>query len=176
MSEPLAVRQAALLLHGLAPGVRGAVLARLGRSDAERLQPLLSELAEMGVSPALGRRMHAAIAPAAEVSAEQRLEQLTGLEVAHAVSACAPVTVAHLFRSREWPWKAAALACLPDAVHVPVLECLRRELPPLGPAVMRRLCERVWEHIDRVSAAGLRNDSGTASRRLQLTRIFRWMR
>jgi hypothetical protein len=172
MSEPLAVRQAALLLHGLAPGVRGAVLARLGRSDTERLQPLLSELAEMGVSPALGRRLNAA----SEVSSEQRLEQLTGAVVAHAVSACAPVTVAHLFRSREWPWRPAALACLPDAVRVPVLECLRRELPPLGPAAMRRLCERVCEHIDRIPAAGLRNDSGTASRRSQLARIFRWMR
>src|SRR5678815_490175 len=88
MSETVAVRQAALLLHGLPSDVRRAVLAKLDTADADRLQRMLSELADMGVSPLLGRQLNASLASAPHASPEQRLEHLTGAEVAGALGSC----------------------------------------------------------------------------------------
>jgi hypothetical protein len=177
MSEPIAVRQAALLLHGLTPAVRRAVLAKLDGADADRLQRLLSELAEMGVSPSLGRRLNATLASPADSSPEQKAARLNGDAVADALGACAPVTIAQLLRSREWPWKSQALARLSEGVRAAVVECMRRELPALGPAAVRRLCERVCKDVERASAASSHQASeGATNRKSRLARIFRWTR
>jgi hypothetical protein len=149
MSETVAVRQAALLLHGLEPAVQRAVLAKLAKADAERLRSLLSELAEMGVSPALGRRLNGSAIAANGASPEKKVEQLGAETIIVAVEDLAPVTIAQLVRAREWPWKAQVLALLPEPVCTAVGQALLQELPALPPAAVHRLCERLWDRVER---------------------------
>lgn len=145
MSESAAARQAALLLHGLEPAVRRAVLAKLDKADADRLQPLLSELETMGVSPALGRRLNASVTTSSSSSPEQAVEQLSPDIVVDALRGCAPVAIAHFVRARDWPWKSQVLARFSEPTRGAVADALRRDLPALPPAVVRRLCERLCE-------------------------------
>ena len=177
MSETVAARQAALLLHGLAPAVQRAVLAQLAKTDAERLAPLLSELEAMGVSPSLGRRLNASVTVAGGSSPESKVEQLTADAVVDALDGSAPITIAQLMRSRDWSWKPQALACLPESTRGAVAEYLRRDLPALPPAVLRRLCERMCERVERapaVAASEEANEPVVVGPRF--ARMLRWTR
>lgn len=53
--DDVRTRKAALLLHGLDAVQRKAVLARLAPAHREALDPWLTELAELGIPPSLGR-------------------------------------------------------------------------------------------------------------------------
>jgi hypothetical protein len=177
MSETVAARQAALLVHGLAAAAQRAVLAKLAKADAERLKPLLAELANMGVSPTLGRQLNASVTAASGSSPEQRLEQLTADAIADALGGCAAITIAQFMRAREWPWKAHALARLPEPLRGSVSECLQRELPMLPPAAVRRLCERLCERIERAPVVTVQSGSSVpAGFGSRLKRMLGWTR
>jgi hypothetical protein len=147
--KPWRVRQAALLLHGLPPAVRRKVVARLDVSESSVLQPLLVELAELGVPVSLGRQLQQLATPTAREpgvdasTAQELVERLSPQDVVARLAPCAPMTAAMLLRARDWPWKTQALQSMPDARRVAVLTCMRSDLAPLAPAVFQALCERL---------------------------------
>lgn len=153
--ETLHARQAALLLHSLPADARARVLARLSAGEAARLQPLLKELAELGVSPSLGRKLQeitssSATAPALrDASACQRAESLSGADVARALQACAPVTVAALLRISEWPWKQEVLDRSSEVRRADVQRQMHDDAPALSPAVAEALCERLCHEVSQ---------------------------
>jgi hypothetical protein len=151
--ETLRARQAALLLYGLPPDARGRVLARLSASEVARLQPLLKELTELGVSPSLSRELQQ-ITPSSATppvqrgtSARERAESLSGADVTEALNACAPVTMAALLRISEWPWKQEVLDRSAELRRVEVQKHMRSDAPSLSPAVAEALCERLCQEV-----------------------------
>jgi hypothetical protein len=166
-----------LLLHGLAPAARRAVLAQLATADADRLKPLLSELEAMGISPSLGRRLNASVTAASGSSPEKKVEELAAEAIVDVFGGSAPITIAQFMRSRDWSWKAQALARFSEPTRGAVAECLRRDLPVLPPAAVRRLCERVCERVERAPVVEVpveaNEPAGLGSR---FARIAGWMR
>lgn len=174
-SETMQARQAALLLHGLPPAVRGEVLAKLDSREAARLEPLLEELVGLGVSSLMGQQLQQAMAsslpvapapaaassPASEPSARERVDRLGGDEVARCLQACSPVTIAQLLRAGNWSWKAQVLGLIPEPRRTRVLDHVRRESPALAPAVLALLYERVLQQSAQLKT--LRSQPGAAS-------------
>lgn len=156
-SETMQARQAALLLHGLPPAARRQVIAKLDAHETTRLEPLLDELAGLGVSPAVGLELQAvasqpaAPTPAApianvrELTPRERVEQLNADDVARCLQACSHATAAQLLRAGNWPWKAQVLGLIPEPRRARVLDNVRRESPTLPPAVLSLLCERLLQ-------------------------------
>ncbi len=156
--EPIHARRAALLLHGLPLAARQRVVAKLSSSESAKLKPLLDELTQLGVSPALGEQLQqiAVIAksvpvktdeqpaPERELTVLERAERLSADDVARCLQRCAPITVAHLLRSHEWPWKARALGLMPEARRLVDLAAMGS--PTFAPAVLRAFCERLCQH------------------------------
>ncbi len=148
-SESASVRKAALVLHGLPAVVRTQVLARLEPAQTTRLGPLLEQLDTLRIPRALGAELQelAAAAPAGADSPgpAERAERLPPQLVERCLRSCAPVTVAWLLCARDWPWRGAVLERLSGTRRVEVNQHLRREWPPLAPAVLASLCERLCE-------------------------------
>ena len=159
-SETLPARQAALLLHGLPADARGRVLARLSERETARLKPLLSELAELGLSPTVGSTLapslnrelqqitpSSAVPAAHGTSARQRAELLSSAEVAGALEACAPVTMAAVLGISAWPWKQEVLESCAELRRAEIRMHLRGDVPALSPAVAEALCERLCQEV-----------------------------
>lgn len=196
--ESIRARQAALLLHGLAPSVRQRVIARLDKAEVGRLTPLLTELESLGVPQCLGDDLQQlASAPSPQVTpgssasprtARERVQAMSAEDIVQAIKACAPVTVAQLLRAEAWPWKEQALASLPDLRRAEVLRHLSSESPPWAPAVLNAMCERLCletarrcsksssthESTHRLSSA--KRQPATRSIAGELRRWFGWMR
>lgn len=155
--EPLRVRQAALLLHGLPPDVRRNVVARLDVAESSMLQPLLVELAEMGIPASLGRQLQQPAVPVVREpgmdasTAQERVELLSAEDVVARLASCAPVTAALLLQACDWPWKTQVLNSMPDARRAAVLRFMRGDLAPLAPAVFQVLCERLCMDAEHVA-------------------------
>jgi hypothetical protein len=170
-------RQAALLLHGLSPEARREVIAKLDVATASRLEPLLAELTTLGLSPSLGRQLYAETLVAAESSQsvatpEDQAARLSADEVAHALSACAPTTVALIFRARAWPWRMDVLDRIPNAHREFVIQHLSHEPGAPAPAVTRALCERLCTQAAQVRQEIRRLNAG---RKLPATGIRKWL-
>ena len=167
MTEPetLEARQAALLLHGLPAVARREVLARLDAAEHARLQQLLNELVELGVPASASTLPIDASAP----SAQDRAAGLSADVVTRRLQSCAVATVALLLQARAWPWKAAVLDQMPSARRTEIIECLRSAPPPLAPAVLAYLCERLCAKAAHAPAVSLQPGVG-------LRRLIGWKR
>lgn len=170
------VREAALLLHGLGPQQREAVLSRLDAGHRATLQPLLEELAALGIPSSLAqaqaraqvggtpaapdRRGDAAPAPDRERLAVATLEPR---RAARALRGCAVPTVAAVLRDAPLAWRAAVLAELPRDLRRDAAEHIEHALP-LPPrveaALHRRLCEAAAGAVGPGRAAALRRPAG----------------
>lgn len=147
--EMLAARQAALLLHSLPASVRTRVVARLDRSEAATLQPLLDELLRLGVSPELGARLQRLLGnpgdqrAAGSMTAVARTRLLAPEAVAAAVQACSTQTAAQLLRAQPPPWTDAVLQKIVEPRRTEIRRHIAGEPPPTAPAVLELLCERL---------------------------------
>jgi len=174
-AETLQARRAALLLHGLSPPQRRLVMAKLGAAETSRLEPMLGELARLGIPRelALGAESLAAPARASDVPAKEsaprelstveRAAQLDAASVLRALETCAPDTIGHFLRSYAWPWKAQVLELLPEPRHTRALDNAQAQLPPLAPAALTFLCARLCLEAERPAVlpqivAGIRAD------------------
>jgi hypothetical protein len=202
--ETMQARQAALWLHGLPPAAQSEVLAKLDSRETARLKPLLEELVALGVSPSMGQQMQPAVAgppavasastaasaPVLEPSARERVDRLSGDEVARCLQTCSPATIAQLLRAGNWSWKAQVVGLIPEPRRTHVLDHVRRESPALAPAVLVLLFERVLQQAARLTtlrpqpgsgaavrcrAAGWRSES-RAGVRARFMRLIRWTR
>jgi hypothetical protein len=193
--ELIQVRQAALLLHGLPRAVRQQVLAKLDAAEVERLQPLLAELTELGVSQQLGQQLqHLASPPllptARQLTLLEKTEQLNAEDVVRCLQPCEPATVAALFRARNWPWREQALGIMSESRRTAVLASMRRTEPPmLAPAVLAFLHERLCLQAARSEngspaeaapgrsfAASARQPAARSQVRAHLGRLMAWIR
>ncbi|HEY5760113.1 MAG TPA: hypothetical protein VIU34_30030 [Steroidobacter sp.] len=153
-SEALPLRRAALLLHGLTPEVRSQVVARLDAQEQSSIQPLLRELIELGMPRTAVDESHV-IDELNQASPQQRAARLDADLVARALQSCAVVTVAHLLRAAEWPWKATVLERMPESRRVAVLMSLQSEPIAMPPAVLQALSKQLCIHAGQLRA----NDS-----------------
>lgn len=154
VSETTPARRAALLLHSLPPDLQGQVLARLGEAVSARLQPLLDELMELGIPPALGERVGDSIsAPAAPAlsTAQRRAAELDAAVVAACLEECSPMTVAQLFRAHAWPWKQAVLCSLNQPRRRQVAQYMQEAGPVLPPGVLQSLCRQLCRQAEALS-------------------------
>jgi len=191
--DTMQARQAALLVYGLPAEARQQVIAKLSIAESSRLQRLLSELADLGVSPSVGRRLHRLASlpssPAPTLTMQQKLEQFGAEEVAHCLESYGPATAAQLLRAGSELWRNRVLDYLSFACRTKVIEHLRRESPPLAPAVRCILGERLSAQVARISAARFNVDESPAdllpSRgwvalvagiKAGAKRVFTWMR
>lgn len=146
--ETVNARQAALLLHGLEPATRKAVLARLGPAETAAVVPLLDELVELGVPMALGERFSANIAAAAanadaarsKLTAKERVARMRPDGVAWCLQHCALVTAAVVIHAADWPWRDETLEQMPESRRFAVLTAVRSKPPRFTPAALEALC------------------------------------
>jgi flagellar motor switch protein FliG len=121
MNAVARTRQAALLVHGLPESTRARVLARLSAQERAQVEPLLAELASMGI-PNL--HFEEATLPRAEREIAKPIERVSELEtsqVLHALQKCTPATIAQILRIADWPWKALVLSGLGHARRANVM-------------------------------------------------------
>ena len=154
IGETLPLRRAALLLHGLKPEVRSRVIARLDAQELSSIQPLLRELIELGIPRTATDESHVTD-ERNQGSPQQRAARLDADLVVRALQSCAVVTVAHLLRAVEWPWKAAVLERMPEPRRVAVLMSLQSEPVVMAPAVLQALSNQLCIHAGQLCA----NDS-----------------
>jgi len=182
-ADSLRARQAALLVHALPAHVRRQVMARLGAAESSQLQPLLLELAQLGVSPELGEKLQRLAssqgsgADAGPPGVAQSVERLSADHVSARLAACASTTVAQLLRVQDWSWKAQVLNAMADGRRAEVLNCMRSEAPPLGPAALQVLCERLCiepAHVPAQVPPSRRGARGAL--RVRIRRALGWMR
>jgi hypothetical protein len=147
--ETVSARQAALLLHGLEPATRKAVLARLGPAETAAVRPLLDELIELGVPSALGEQLREKIAASAsnadgtarQLTAKERVARVRPDEVAWCLQQCAVMTAAVLIHATEWPWRDEALDRMPESRRFALATAVRGRVPRLTTAALEALCE-----------------------------------
>jgi len=149
--ENVALRRAALYVHGMNAKERGQLLIRLNEADAARLRPLLAELGELGVPRSLGRKFADAPVSIGRDSARSEIEaQVCALEaddVARVISRCPAGIAARFVGGSSWPWREEVLRKLP-ASHRSELHTFAGEGGwPLAPAVKAAICERLLREV-----------------------------
>jgi len=149
--DTLQARQAALLVDALPPDARRQVIAKLDAVESSRLQSLLNELAEMGVSRSLGPLPRVLTSPST-LTTQERLAELNVADAVQCLESVAPATAAQLLLASDGSWRTQALDRMSHARRAEVLECLRHDSSPLAPAALRILCERLCTQVARVSA------------------------
>jgi hypothetical protein len=191
--ETAQARQAALLVHGLPPSAQRRILTKLDAAHTARLRPLLAELVRLGVPQALGQQLQQGIAvPPASIAPgtapRERVRSMVAADIVHGLKPCAAVTVAHLLRAEEWPWKQQALACIPEPRRTEVLRHLHQASASLAPAVLTALCERLCKEVALLNAECARTLGPPASAensirrarpggiRQSLGRLLQWIR
>lgn len=122
-SEVSRVRSAALALHGLPEGARRSVLAGLPAEQRAAVEPLLRELAELGV-PAVSPARIAEQVERGTRGREQDLDELEPSVVVGLLAQQSASTVAALLRARAWRWKQEVL----DRLPAPQRDLVRRQL------------------------------------------------
>jgi hypothetical protein len=148
-------RQAALVLHGLAPADREWMLARLPEPRQQELGALLEELQSLGLPPDAGL-IHEAIgdAPAAASPAANLMQ--ASAEQMHALLAEEPDRlVALLVSSSAWPWKERFFVLLgaARAQRVRELALLSAAGPALREAVLASACSRLEQQPQGAAGA-----------------------
>jgi len=169
-------REAALLLHGLVPAQREAVLTRLAPGHLARLRPLLDELATLRIPPSLAHvqaRAHGGAAAALAARAGGAPATPDPQRAGRALRACAATTAAALLRDAPPAWRASVLAELPRDRRRDIVERLggAPALPPrVAEALHRRLCEETAGRLGRGRTAERCAASGGWKRWLRWTR------
>lgn len=151
-------REAALLLHGLAPKQREAVLERLEPGHLATLRPLLDELDALRIPPSLAQGLARTRAGAAaecsdDATAMPWIATLEPSRAGRALRACAAATVAAVLHDAPPAWREAVLAELPRDRRRDLGERLD-PAPTLPPRVMEALRRRLQEEAAGVPAAG----------------------
>lgn len=156
-------REAALLLHGLGSKQRAAVLARLAPGHLAELQPLLEELATLGIPPSLARvqaraMTRAGVMPGApqgrgDASPSPAIATPEPHRAGRVLRACAAATVAAVLRDAPPEWRQLVLAELPRDRRRDVAERLDRT-PPLPRRVAEALRRRLEEEVAGPEGAG----------------------
>jgi hypothetical protein len=155
--ESHALRNAALLLHGLPLQARERIIAKLDPAQAALLEPMLEELRSLGIPPALGEQFQqlagsrgpsAAAAQAPTVRA--RVMQLSAADVATGLKSCSAVTAAQLLRADDWPWRQAALDQMTELRRAEIARRMRDDTAPLPPAILNALSERLYSEVQQL--------------------------
>jgi hypothetical protein len=160
-------RHAALLIHALPQPMRQQVLSRLNSDERGTVEPLLAELAQLGISPAGGEDAPAGAMTPAHESAAAKVVRLDGPVVAHCIAACQPATIVQLLKLGEWPWRAAMLAAMPADLRYRVLRLERKGGSPPSRGVARSIC------LQLLGQAG--QPAGAARARSIRSRIKGWL-
>lgn len=129
-AENAGARKAALVLHGLGADDRRWLLSRLPQQQRDTVQPLLDELAALGV-PAdaqLVEQLLGSHRTAAALSGQEPFElaQAAAVDVARIVGDESPALVATLLNVHDWPWHAQFLSLLPPTRRRLVEEALAK--------------------------------------------------
>lgn len=144
------VRQAALLLHGMAAVDRTWLLDQLPAEQQTVLSTLLAELAELGV-PAESAFVRQAVVEC-EPAPARTLNCLSAQQIAALAQWLhpePPMLVAQLLAAGPWPWEADLLSAL-DAVKrrqvQASLSAVQRAAGPgrLRDAIVKSVCEQLW--------------------------------
>lgn len=166
-------RQAALLLHRLPERDRHAVLTRLTHSERRVVEPLLDELASLGIPSSVEPKPPMSVAQA-ELSLRERVAGLSVAAVLHAVSDCSASTIALLLRIEDWPWQAPLLEALPPALRLEVSARLV-DRPSGSVAPGRRVGELLCERLLAAASAAEVSPATPSGRLGRLSwRLLRW--
>lgn len=149
--ESVALRRAALYIHGMNAGEQNQILARLNEADVASLQPLLAELGALGVPRSLGRQFADAPRAIGRDAARRELEADVGAlkaeDVARVLARCSAGIAARFIGASNWPWREDVLGRLP-ASHRSELRVVDCEGGwPLAPAVKTAICERLIREV-----------------------------
>lgn len=160
-SQPL--RQAALALHALTADDRGRVWARLDADKRLALEPLLTELRDLGIPS--GQAWVAAAPQAAERESEappaldklvRDARRLRADAVLNALSSQSLDTVACLLAWSPWPWRDAVLGnWSPESRHL-LSQRLQERLqgaPASSPFVMTTLLNALLKEVRALPSA-----------------------
>jgi hypothetical protein len=159
---PAGARQAALVVHALPAEAQAAVLQRLDDGERALVEPLLAELAALGVPALPADRLQLLQQDATEPA---RAERLTAAAAAGALSGAGALAAALLLQSRSWQWDAEVMASLPSARREQVVQ-RRAAITPgaVPPAMAAWLVQRL-----------LRQAPATPPRAAGAARLFRWL-
>lgn len=146
-------REAALLIHSLPETAREQVLQRLTESERARVEPLMTELAHLGIPRLPSDRLAALRQAPLTVDRRERLGGVPAAVLLAALQDAGPVTLALLLRVEDWPWHADVLAGLDDQRKRRTEDLLRANAPmPVAAAVADHLCDRVLAKVDEFDA------------------------
>jgi hypothetical protein len=176
------LRRAALMLHGLVPADREAVLGQLDPVHRVAIEPLLEELAELGLPSDTTLleellRSPAAVEPV-EATPADVLMQAAAADVERVIASEPPLVVARLLAAGDWPWKDTVLArsALPRQRRTAdALSALKKARAVRRTDALEDLL--VTEVAGRVAAVQRTAPSGTAGSRLRSApwaRLLRW--
>lgn len=121
LRQPAGLRQAALLVHGMAASDREWLLSQLDTAQRASLQPLIDELEQLAIPPdaeivseavRLNERRHLALPAAQDLI--QRVGRLPADAVVAVLRAEAPLLARRIMSMRCWPWRAAVASALAD--------------------------------------------------------------
>lgn len=138
-------RQAALVLHGLAPADREWMLARLPEPRRDELGALIEELQSLGLPPDAELIRQAIGDAPARASPVSTLMQASAEQMQTLLAEEPDRLVALLVSSSAWPWKERFFALLgvARAQRVRELSLLSCAGPALREAVLESACARL---------------------------------
>lgn len=157
-----AMRQAALLLHGLGEIDRAWLLERLSEAERSAMVGLLSELGSLGI-PSDRAFVEEVVAAAASRAAATDVDRGAGDAPEPRVASLAraspeaianvlrdepPGLVACVLRLHPWPWKEAVLGRLGPVAAGRIEQSLRERLPRGGAILSERLMEALSQRVD----------------------------
>ncbi len=170
-------REAALLVHGLPDAARTQVLARLDADERAQVEPMLAELAALGIPRLAHPQLEALRAPRVEPSAIERIGPLPLSRLLAALNDAQSATLALLLRVSDWPWRADFLAGLDARRREGVLSLVTSGADaPVAPAVAQALCTRLIERAQRDALARSAGPAPALTGRPGWKRWLRWTR
>lgn len=119
------LRQAALLLHSVAPSDQAWLLERVSQPQRQRLRAMLDELRALGVPAAAvhsdgdsrARAPGKSAAAVAGPSPTDRVAAASAATVAALLREEPPVLVAMLLQAHDWPWRRQVASHFPAAAQ-----------------------------------------------------------
>jgi hypothetical protein len=173
MNKVTRAREAALLMHSLPPAARNQVLQRLNAAERAQVEPLLAELAGLGIPRLPAERLDALRLPAASQDESERLRPVPASHLLAALRDAGPATLALLLRVADWPWKAKLLAGLDDQRRERTLAlCAVQAGAAVPRAAADALCKRVLAQLGPIDS----DVRPAMPARQRWTRWFAWSR
>lgn len=148
VEPPRRTREAALLLHALAPADREWLIAQLPDAERAPLRAHLDELRAIGIPADRALVEQVVAAPRAATAAAptdggddamRALEEARAAEIAELLAGEPPFLVAQLLRVKDWTWSRALLRRLGAAERAAVERELARAAAPRTIALQRHL-------------------------------------